>query len=204
MGKNSIKYFPKNTNRIEKDTIYKNYRIKGRPGVDQQTFLDDIKPRVLNFFNQQKRSINQDPPIENVYSLLYECGISEDDFEHAKKVWKAFEMKTFRDYHNTYVISDTLQIADVFENFRKLCMKVFRVDPAHYYTAPGLFWDVLFKHTKHKQELLTDIDMHNKFEACTRGGYPWISKRFAKTNNKYMKNYDPKKEDVFLCTLRCQ
>ena len=90
------------------------------------------------------------PPIEDFYSSLNEQSISEEDHQHAFKVWDVFEMKTIRNYHDTYVTSDTAQLADVFENFRKLCVRVFGLDPAHYFTAPGLFFDALFKHTGHR------------------------------------------------------
>ena len=109
-------------------------------------------------------------------------------------MWEVFGMGTLRDYHDTYVTADTTQLADVFKNFRKLCMKVFQLDP-------GLVFDALFKHTRHRQELVTDFNLHMMFEACVRGGYSGISKRFARANNKYMKDYDPEKEDIFIVPL---
>ena len=99
------------------------------------------------------------------------------------------------------LIGDTAQLADVCENFRNICIKVHGLDPANYYTVPGLFWEALFKHTGHKQELLTDINMHIKFEGCTRGGYSCILKRFAQANNKYMKDYDPSKPSKYIIPL---
>ena len=80
-------------------------------------------------------------------------------------------------------------------------MKVYELDSARYYTAPGLFWDALFKSTGHKQELLTDINMHIKFEGCTHGGHSGISKRFLQANNKYMNNYDPSKPSKYIVPL---
>ena len=126
---------------------------------------------------------------------------SEEDYQYVLKSWDMFGMKTNRDYHNTYVTSDTCQLADVVQNFRKLCMKVYKLVPAQYYTAPGLFFDDLFKYTGHRQELLTDINIHMKFESMVHGGYSGISKRFAQVNNKYMKDYDPEKEDVFIIPI---
>ena len=118
-------------------------------------------------------------------------------------VWdgEAFGMGTLGDYHDTYVTADTAQLADVFKNFRKLCMKIYELDPANYFTAHGMLWDTLFKHTEHRQELLTDINLHMMFEACIRGGYSGISKRFVRANNKYMKDYDPEEEEVFIVPL---
>ena len=63
------------------------------------------------------------PPIEEFYSHLTEEGISEDDYEHAKTVWKKFKLKSMRGYHDLYLESDVLLLADVFENFRNVCLR---------------------------------------------------------------------------------
>ena len=91
-------------------------------------------------------------------------------------------MKIFREYHDTYLAGDTVQLADVFENFRKLCMDNYGLDPAQYFTVPGMIWDALFKIRKHKQELLNDLDMHLMFERGTRGGVSQISTRYARVS----------------------
>ena len=62
------------------------------------------------------------PTMEEFYSRLNECDIEIKDYQHAEKVWGAFDMKIFKEYHDTYLTGDTAQLADVFENFRKLCM----------------------------------------------------------------------------------
>ena len=77
-------------------------------------------------------------------------------------------------------------MADVFENFREICIKNYKLDPAHYYTAPGLAWDAALKVTEAKLELLSDIDMLLMLEKGTRGGVSMISNRYGKANNKYM------------------
>ena len=82
------------------------------------------------------------PPIEASFSSLNgEEAISEEEYQHEVTKWDDFEMKTFRDYHDTYVTSDTCQLADAVQNFTKICMEVHKLDPAQYYTAPGLFFD---------------------------------------------------------------
>ena len=78
------------------------------------------------------------PPIEAFYSNLKNEGITEEDYAHAEKVWDVFEMKRLQDYHNLYNETDVLLLADVFENFRNLCLENYKLDPVHYYTAPGL------------------------------------------------------------------
>ena len=90
------------------------------------------------------------PRKEAFYSRLNDEGISDEDY--ARKVWKTFEMKNLEDYHNLYNRVDVL--ADVFENFRDICIKNYKLDPAHYYTALGLAWDASLKVTEVELELL--------------------------------------------------
>ena len=107
-----------------------------------------------------------------------------------KKVWEAFKIKNLGEYHNLYVQCDTLLLADVFENFRNKCIERYELDPAHFLSAPGLAWQACLKKTKVELELLTDIDMLLMVEKGTRGGICQAIHRYAKANNKYMKNYD--------------
>ena len=107
-----------------------------------------------------------------------------------KKVWEAFKIKNLGEYHNLYVQCDTLLLADVFENFRDKCIERYELDPAHFLSAPGLAWQACLKKTKVELELLIDIDMLLMVEKGTRGGICQAIHRYAKANNKYMKNYD--------------
>ena len=134
------------------------------------------------------------PNKEEFYSILNGTHISDEDYEHAQKVWKAFGMKTMRDYHDLYLESDVLLLADVFENFREVCMKNYELDPAWYYTSPGLSCDAMLKNTRVKLDLLTDYEMLMMLEKGVRGGVSMISNRYAKANNKYMKDFDETKE----------
>ena len=76
-----------------------------------------------------------------------------------KRVCKDFEIKNVGEYHDLYLKSDTLLLADVFENFRKTCLKIYQLDPAKFLSAPGLAWQAALKKTEVKLELLTDTDM---------------------------------------------
>ena len=126
------------------------------------------------------------PPKEAFYSKLNDEHISNEDYEHAQKVWEAFDCKTLKDYHDLYLESDVLLLTDVFETFRDLCMTNYKPDPAWYYTAPGLAWDAALKMTKVELEMLTDIEMLDMFEEGIRGGISSIMHRHGKANNKYM------------------
>ena len=139
------------------------------------------------YMNSLKRfKENKIPSKEAFYSRLTGEGITDEGYERVKKVWNVFGMKTLQDYHDLYNVTDVLLLADVFENFRNVCMKNYKLDPAHYFTAPGLAWDACLKITDVELELLSDIDMLLMIEKGIRGGISMISNRYAKANNKYM------------------
>ena len=125
-------------------------------------------------------SETQLPPKEAFYSNLNYEHISDEDYEHAQKVWEAFDCKTLKDYHDLYLKSDVILLADVFETFRDLCMTNYELDPAWYYAAPGLAWDAALKMTKVELELLTDIQMLDMVEEGIRGGISSIINRHGK------------------------
>ena len=141
------------------------------------------------------------PPQEAFYSKLKCKGINNYNYKHVLNVWKTFKMKTFKDFLSVYNTSDVLLLADVFEKFRDVCLKNYGLDPAHYYTAPGLAWDAMLKMTKINLELLSDVDMLLMIEKGIRGGISIISNRYGKANNKYMKEYNKKELIKFLIYL---
>ena len=99
------------------------------------------------------------PSKESFFSNLTMENISETDYRHANNVFKTFKLKNLGNYHDLYVQSDTLLLADVFENFRKACIKTYELDPAHFISLPGLTWQACLKKTGVELELLTDYDM---------------------------------------------
>ena len=134
------------------------------------------------------------PDKKDFYSELNNEDITDEDYAHAQKVWEVFKIKNLGEYHDLYVQSDTLLLADVFENFRDKCIEIYKLDPAHYVSAPGLAWQACLKKTKVELELITDYDMLLMFEKGIRGGICQATYKYAKANNKYMKNYDKNKE----------
>ena len=138
------------------------------------------------------------PPREEFYSKLNDEGINDEEYQHSLNVWNTFNCQNIRDYHNLYLKSDVLLLADVFENFRSTCLKHYNLDPAHYYTSPGLAWDACLKEAKQELQLLHDYDMLMMFEKGIRGGISHISKRYAEANNKYMDTYNPDKPSSFI------
>ena len=105
------------------------------------------------------------------------------------------------EYHDLYLKSDILLLADVFENFRKTCLSYYKLDPCHYVTSPGLAWDAILKMTKINLDLITDIDQQLFIEKDMRGGISYIAHRHAKANNKYMENYNPQNESSYIMYL---
>ena len=138
------------------------------------------------------------PEKEDFYSHLNMEDITDADYAHAKRVCKDFEIKNLGEYHDLYVQSNTLLLADVFENFRNMCLEIYELDPAKFLSAPGLAWQAALKKTKVKLDLLTDIDMLLMVEKGIRGGICHSIYRYAKANNKYMKDYDKNKESSYL------
>ena len=110
-------------------------------------------------------------------------------------------MKNMGDYHDHYFKKDVLLLADVFETFIKTGLKYYELDPCHYFSSPGLSWDAMLKMTDVKLEKMPDIDKYLFIEKGSRGGISYISKRYAKANNKYMSHYDSNKPSTFITYL---
>ncbi|XP_073254782.1 uncharacterized protein [Porites lutea] len=189
--------------------IYNNFYQRPKPlrltSADQKSFDSEVNCHICG--GELKEDKVRDhchftetclPPKEEFYSKLNDEDISDDDYKHAIKVWNTFGCNTIRDYHDLYLKSDVLLLSDVFENFRKTCLKHYKLDPVHYYTSPGLAWDACLKETGQQLELLHDYDMLMMFERGIRGGITHISKRYAEANNKYMKDYNPDKESSYI------
>ena len=141
------------------------------------------------------------PTKSKFFSSLTGEGISDEDYDHAKEVWKAFGMRNMGEYHDHYMGADVLLLADVFESFRKSCLKNYGLDPCHYFSSPGMAWDAMLKMTGVKLELISDVDKHNFIEKGIRGGISFIGKRHSKANNPMVSDFDEEKPTTFITYL---
>ena len=140
------------------------------------------------------------PAVENFCSKL-KGEISSEDYSHAVNVWKHFGCENIGQYHDLYLKTDVLLLADVFENFRSLSLHVYELDPCHYFTLPGVSWDAALKITKAELPTLKDRDMHDMIAKGIRGGVSMISHRYAKANNQHLPDYDANKPSNYLMYL---
>ena len=179
------------------DSLSKNlsdFPICRNNGLQDRHLRKGIYP-YDNMDSSNRFEETENPPKEVYYSILNDQEITDEDYEHSIKIWKEDNIKNLGEYHDLYLKIDVLLLAEIFENFRNVCLTNYELDPAHYYTSPGLSWDALLKFSKQKLELLSDINMIQFIESGIRGGVSMISHRHSIANNKYMmKNYDLDKE----------
>ena len=125
-------------------------------------------------------SENRLPDRSKFCSSLKDKCISEKDYFKAVDVWNVFKMNTMGDYHDLYLKTDALLLADVFEKFINTCLDCYGLDPCHYFSSPGLSWDAMLKITRIELDVISDIDMHLFKEKGMRGGISYILKRHSK------------------------
>ena len=148
----------------------------------------------------KKFSVDKLTDRHKFFSSLKDEYISEKDYLHTINFWNAFKMNTMGDYHNLYLKTDVLLLADVFEKFINTYLDCCGLDPCHYFSSPGLSWDAMLKMTGIELELISGIDMQLFIGKGMRGGVSYIAKRHSKANNKYMKCYEYKENKyVFGC-----
>ena len=189
---NLIKNLPDEAFKYTKQEFKKEqFNLMKQKGIYPYDHMD-----CFDRFNETKLPEKQD-----FYSILNNEHISDEQYKHAQNVWDTFNLKTMGDYHDLYLKSDILLLADVFENFRKTCLQYYKLDPCHYFTSPRLSWDAMLKMTNIKLELMTDIDMFQFIEKGMRGGTSYIANRYGEANNKYMKTYNEKAPSKYIMYL---
>ena len=145
LPKDDLKY-------TSKEFTGKKLSLMSQKGVYPYDFMDSFEK-----FDQMEL-----PNKDQFCSILNDQHITNDEYDHTKKVWKAFNIETMGEYH-VYLKSDMLLLADVFESFRKTCLQ-YKLDPCLYFTSPGLSWDTMLKMTNMKLELMIDVDMYQFLE----------------------------------------
>ena len=172
-----------------KDYNKSQYKLLIQKGIYPYKYIDDwdkFKETTL-------------PPKEAFYSKLNMSGVSDRDYEHARRVWRKFGVNNLGEYHDLYLRMDVILLANIFESFRKVCLDNYGLDPAHFYTAPGLAWRTCLKKTRIRLELLLDPDMLLMFKRGIRGGITQSVHRWAKANNPYMgSKYAPREPTRYL------
>ena len=169
----------------------KKLSLMSQKGVYPYDFMDSFEK-----FDQTEL-----PTREQFYSILNDQHITNGEYDHARNVWKTFNINTMGDYHDLYLKSDVLLLADVFESFRKTCLQYYKLDPCHYFTSPGLSWDAMLKMTNITLELMIDVDMYQFIEKGMIGGVSYIANRYGKANNKYMNKYNEKAPSKYIMYL---
>lgn len=176
----------------EKDYTKEQITMLERKGVFPYDYVDSF----------ERLSETSLPAREAFYNKLNDEEISCEEYEFACSIWNKFKLKTLGEYSELYMKTDILLLADVFENFRNTCHAIYKLDPAHYFTSPGLSFDAMLKYTNVKIELLTDIEMLMFVEGSVRGGLTQVGIRHAKANNKYMGEiYKPNEKSTYLMYL---
>ena len=180
--------------KIEKFPLTVKYFTKKGYSIDQIKLLLRKGVFPYDWTNSwEKFNKTSLPSIKDFYSLLSQQNISKADYKYAQKIWQEFGMKNFGEYHDLYLETDVLLLADVFMNYTIMCLQDDGLDPSHYVSAPGMFNDSLYKSSGAKLKLMTDMDEYLMVEKGIRGGMTMVSHRYAKANNPKCSDYNPEK-----------
>ena len=106
-------------------------------GLLHYEYMDSFKG-----FNEDKLT----DKCEIFRSLKDKC-ISKEEYDRAINIWNVFKIKTLGEYHDLYLKTDVLLLADVLEKFIKTCLEYYKLNPCHHFSSPGLSWDAMLKMT---------------------------------------------------------
>ena len=170
------------------EKLVKNLKDKG---LKEEKSIKDTFPNTYAYFKKDWNHIHEFmdswdkmketklPSKEDYYSQLTGKGISEKDYDFAKNVYNSFSLKNLGELHDLYMGTDVNLLADVFEAFREFNLKHYKLDPAHFLTAPALSWSACLKYTGVKLELSTDPNMNALFDQGLIGGISFIGNQYA-------------------------
>ena len=186
---NLAKYYKDKWSHISKE----GFELLTRKGVYPYQYMD-------NFEKFEETSL---PPKDKFYNDLSKKHISDQDYSFVHKLWNTFQLKNLGELHDLYMESDVLLLADVFEGFRNWSLQKYRLDPAHYNTAPGLSWSAALLITRQCLEIPTDPDMHLFFDKGLTGGASEVKTPYAKANNEQFKDFDRQVKRSYLVMFDC-
>jgi hypothetical protein len=141
------------------------------------------------------------PPKDKFYSRLTEEDITDDKYQRARAIWSDFNRKTLRDYHDIYLKTDVLLLADVFQSFRSMVFETYKLDVLHYRTLPSFSWDALLKLSQVELDLISDPEIYLFLENSIRGGISTINCRYARANHPGLDDYDATKPNSYITYL---
>ena len=171
---NSTEQFPLTTAELQKNGVKEDHvPLLLSKGVYPYSYMDG-----WNKFNETAL-----PSKDAFFNDLTGEDISDEAYDHATTVFNTLDMKNLGQYHDYYLLTDVLLLADVFESFRSSALVYYQLDPAHYWTIPSFAWDAFLLKSGVELELLQDADMYTFFEDGIRGGISMISHRYARANN---------------------
>ena len=190
-GKNENLQLFANTKELT-DDLYK-MKLLCRKGVYPYDYMDSV----------ERFKERQLPAPSNFYNRLNDEEIGDEDYAHAQQIWRDFGCRNLGDYHDLYLKTDVMLLADVFENFRTISMKSYRLDPCYYVSLPSFAWNAMLLMTGIELELMQadQKDMYEMFEDGIRGGMSMICNRTAKANHKDLLGYNPKRPTSHLLYL---
>lgn len=156
------------------------FQMLTRKGVYPYQYMDSF----------EKFKETELPPREEFYDDLGKTEISDIDYAYIQNLWETFGLKTLGDLHNLYMETDVLLLADVFESFRTWAMQKYRLDPAHFRTAPSLSWTAALLYTNVTLEIPTCPDMHLFFDKGLTGGASEVKNQYAKANVENFSHFE--------------
>ena len=187
---NTYRYFKENCKGVQD----KGFEMLTRKLVFPYDYMDDWS----------KMEETRLPPKEKFYSSLSGKHITDEEYSFAQTIWSTFKLKNLGELHDLYMATDVALLADVFESFRNSTLENYGLDPAHFYTAPGLSWEAALKQTKIRLELITDIDMYMFIDQGMMGGVSMIGKQYSRANHpKLNEQWDPKKKQKYIFMVDC-
>lgn len=192
----NLKYSGKNNFNITRKVFNRKYGFIPDEIFDRIIAKSAFPYEFLDDFSKFDNSIF--PPQSEFYSTLNFSDVGTEKYERAKFIHNYFDFKNFGDFIDFYCLLDSCLLADIFTKFRKDTLKIYNLEPLHYYSIPSLSWDAMLKYTKTEIELFSDVDMYLWIEKSLRGGISQVSCRKAKANNKYLENFNEYERSSFI------